>query len=165
MLFSADGHHLITVGRTIRLWELADVTQPRKVGKPWAGKLTAQPVLSSAGLLATGHPNGFAHLWNPMEQKKLGEPLQGHAEEVSAVAFSPDGRVLAAISGHIKGEEVGDHVVRLWDTATWKEIEAPLGGHTGVVEAAAFSPDNRLYATGGHDGLLRVRILPSAPLS
>lgn len=75
------------------------------------------------------------------------------------MSFSPDGRVLAAVSGHIKGKEVGDHVVRLWDTATWREIEAPLGSHRGVVGAAAFSSDNRLYVTGGYDGLLRVRIL------
>ncbi|MEU5403899.1 WD40 repeat domain-containing protein [Streptomyces sp. NPDC005963] len=206
VLFSPDGRHLITVGRTIRLWDLAEVTQPRKVGKPWASSLTAQPAISATGLLATGHPNGVTHLWDPIKQKKLGEPLRGHAEEVSAVAFSPDGqllatashdvqlwsvhsremiheplsckkdrvstmsfspdgRFLAVVSGHIdREEEVGDHVVRLWDTATWREIEAPLGGHTGVVDAAAFSPDNRLYATGGDDGLLRVRILPSARL-
>ncbi|QQZ52436.1 hypothetical protein IFE09_00015 [Streptomyces microflavus] len=30
------------------------------------------------------------------------------------------------------------------------------------MEAAAFSPDSRLYATGGYDGQLRLRILPAA---
>ncbi|WP_371571043.1 WD40 repeat domain-containing protein [Streptomyces canus] len=35
-------------------------------------------------------------------------------------------------------------------------------GHTGHVTASAFSPDSRLFATGGLDGHLRLRTLPTA---
>lgn len=202
VLFSADGRLLVTVGRTIRLWDVTDAAKPLKIGKPFSGSLTAPPALSSAGLLATGHLGGVAHLWDLAQQTKLGGPLRGHADDVTALcfspdaevlatagqdiqlwnvaraemiheplqcageqvlrmAFSPDGRVLAAVTGHHDQEEATDHLVRLWDTGTWKELGDPLVGHSGTVDAAAFSPDSRLYATGGHDGLLRLRILPA----
>ncbi|MFF7990510.1 WD40 repeat domain-containing protein [Kitasatospora xanthocidica] len=203
--FTSDGRFLITVGRTIRLWDLADPQQPRKIGKPFSSALTAEPTLSSSGLLAAGHANGVVQLWDLSTQTKLGTALRGHAdavtatafspdgrflatagrdiqlwkvasgemihepltcqqEQVQTLAFSPDGRLLAAITGARgqKQEEAPTEVVRLWETATWQPVAEPLEGHEGVVRAAAFSPDSRLYATGGDDGLLRLRILPAA---
>ncbi|TWF92337.1 WD domain G-beta repeat uncharacterized protein [Streptomyces brevispora] len=202
VLFSADGALLVTVGKTVRLWDLADVANPLKIGKPFSGSLAAAPALSSAGVLATGHEAGVAYLWDLAQQTKLGGPLRGHADDVTALcfspdgellatagqdiqlwnvaraemiheplecedeqvlrmAFSPDGRVLAAVTGHHNEEEATNHVVRLWDTNEWKELGAPLAGHQGTVDAAAFSSDSRLYVTGGHDGLLRLRVLPA----
>src|SRR5262249_25069833 len=55
-----------------------------------------------------------------------------------AVAFSPDGRLLAQ----------ADQELHLWDLATGKETTT-LNGNQGRVNAVAFSPDGRLLAAAG----------------
>jgi WD40 repeat protein len=67
---------------------------------------------------------------------------------VTAVAFSPDGKQLAA--------GASDQTIRRWDVTTRRPIGAPLTGHTGGVAAVAFSPDGRLLASGGRDETVRL---------
>jgi WD40 repeat protein len=70
-----------------------------------------------------------------------------HAEQVFAVAFSPDGKRLA--SGGI------DRVVKIWDTKNWQEL-ATFRDPTGGILAVAFSPDGRRIATGGSDSTVKL---------
>ncbi len=71
----------------------------------------------------------------------------GHTEEVTSVAFSPDGR--QALTGS------KDKTVRLWDVATGSAIRV-LQGHSSKVTAVAFSPDGRQVLTGSDDDTARV---------
>ncbi|GAB2734699.1 nSTAND1 domain-containing NTPase [Kitasatospora kifunensis] len=70
--------------------------------------------------------------------------LGSHTGSVEAVAFSPNGRVLA--SGGSDGH------VRLWNVATGQQIGADLTGHAKDVLSLAFSPDGKEVAGGGADG-------------
>ncbi|MEM7387312.1 MAG: WD40 repeat domain-containing protein, partial [Verrucomicrobiota bacterium] len=63
--------------------------------------------------------------------------------------FSPDGTMLAGCSR-------GCHEVKIWDTATW-ELKFELAGHThDRNESVTFSANNRIIATGGNDGTVRI---------
>jgi len=66
---------------------------------------------------------------------------------VGAVAFSPDGRLLASGGS--------DGAVRVWDVATGRELRR-LEGHTDSVQSVAFSPDGRTLASGGKDNIVRL---------
>lgn len=65
--------------------------------------------------------------------------LTGHTREISSLAMSPNGKIIA--TGSV------DMTVRLWDPAS-KQSTATLEGHEGEVRALAFSPDSSLLASG-----------------
>ncbi len=71
-------------------------------------------------------------------------PAQG---VVSAIAFSPDSKSLAA------GEASG--VVRIWTTGT-TNVATILTGHTDKVSALAYSPEGHWLASGSHDRTVRI---------
>jgi WD40 repeat protein len=69
--------------------------------------------------------------------------LKVDAQVVYSVAFSPDGRMVAA--------GCGDGRIELWEVASHKR-RATLGGHIKPALSAAFSGDGKLLASGGYDG-------------
>jgi WD40 repeat protein len=78
--------------------------------------------------------------------------LKGHKGMVWAVAFSPDGKTLASVSGLY--DKPGELI--LWDLATGKErtrIEEVKG-----IRSVAFSPDGKALATADYyDNTVKVR--------
>jgi WD40 repeat protein len=68
----------------------------------------------------------------------------------NAVAFSPDGRHVAAAGGTWNHGQV-----HLWDVATGETVHT-LEGHTLMVNCVAFSPDGRRLASGSNDGTVKL---------
>src|SRR5207248_1566890 len=74
--------------------------------------------------------------------------LKGHQGSVMAVAFSPDGTILASSSR--------DTTIKLWDARTGK-LERTLTDHTRVVFDVTFSPKGDLLASGSWDKTIKLR--------
>lgn len=138
-----------------------------------AKELSAQPAhvagLSCAafsadgGRLATVGGDGVLKVWTvsegggpsllvKFETQAVGATTG--APPLSAVAFSPEGRFVAAAGA--------DAVVRVWDVQTKGEVRG-LRGHSDWVTAVAFSPDGRHLASvaAERDNALRVFELPA----
>jgi len=96
--------------------------------------------------LAFGRLQGTIRLWELAPKKEIAI-LAGHQDAITALAFSPDGRVLASASQ--------DRRVKLWDAVAGKEV-ATLAGHNDAVLALAFAPDGRTLATGSADRTVKV---------
>jgi WD40 repeat protein len=115
-------------------------------------------------LAAGGNDIGFVGLWGQSQwNTQLAKPRyqnNGHAE-VKAIAFSPNGRLLA--SGGSPGK--GKHAIQRWDVSQGKltSIRASMQTVSNLrpselkeaqeVNAIAFSPDSKIIAGGGFSSL------------
>jgi len=71
----------------------------------------------------------------------------GHADYVSAVAWSPDGKRIASGSG--------DHTVQVWDAASGGHV-LTYRGHSSDVTCLSWSPDGKNIVSGSIDGKIEV---------
>jgi WD40 repeat protein/serine/threonine protein kinase len=130
---SGDGERLASGSddHTVRVWRLAG-------GRHWGRTLVDSP----GHLVRTGPPLAWLTLG-------AGRDLGG----ILRIAFSPDGRKIAASSQN--------STVRVWNamrgnaTAGAREVRS-LKEHAGAVPGLAFSPDGRLIASSSADRTLRV---------
>ena len=100
---------------------------------------------------AVGIGPGAVRLWNARTGRllrRLGDP----ADQIMAVALSPDGRRVAAGGAGPDGKGA----IRVWDTAGGALVWS-AGGHAAEVLAVAFAPDGSLLASAGADGLIQLR--------
>jgi WD40 repeat protein len=100
---------------------------------------------------AVGIGPGAVRLWDARTGRwlrRLGDP----ADQIMAVALSPDGRHVAAGGASPDGKGI----VHVWDLASGTPVWSARE-HAAEVLAVAFSPDGKSLAGAGADGLIRLR--------
>ncbi|PRW32885.1 katanin p80 WD40 repeat-containing subunit B1 [Chlorella sorokiniana] len=150
---------------SVRIWRLdrAAVVASLAAHRSDVGVLAVMPPLA---LLATGGADGNIKLWQlpapeagaqhpakPLALKEPRQKLKGHAGELMALHFTPDGEQL--ISGDSQGG------LRVWEVAGGAPKAGRLahnlsGHHSGAVSGLACHPDERLFVSCSADRTLRV---------
>jgi hypothetical protein len=116
------------------------------------GKMAFSP---DGTILAAAPHNKTVYLWDVNTGKRIRQ-LHGHRRGILKVAFSSDGKQIAASAGCFSFEaQAGDNTVRIWDRSTGKQLLV-LDGYTSFVTSVAFSSDGRAVASGGANGVVRV---------
>jgi WD40 repeat protein len=73
--------------------------------------------------------------------------LQGYKSRINGLAFSPDGKTLAA------GTQ--DSSIILWSMSTKEEVAA-FAAHRGSISCVAFAPHGNILATGSNDRTVKL---------
>lgn len=76
------------------------------------------------------------------------EKLYGHGYEISAVACSHDGFIVATAC---KASSIEHAVIRLYSTQNWREVKPSLAAHSLTVTCLRFSSDDRYLLSVGRD--------------
>lgn len=167
LAFSPDGKRLASISRS-RDWKagLWDVDS----GKQVAELPLSPPPRRNGLLIATyrGYDTGIAFsprgdiiaggkwgeivLWDATEGKTLMTlPQPEESQRPITLGFSPCGQYLASGAWWQRGLQKVP--IRLWKVETGENI-ATFWGHTTDVQCFAFSQDNTLLVSGGHDGAI-----------
>jgi WD40 repeat protein/tRNA A-37 threonylcarbamoyl transferase component Bud32 len=147
---SADGRWLVLLG-----WNgkslLRDLATGREttleIGMPWDATFSPD-----GKFVAIASTLGFAGLWETATQRESGA-FRDFLLGVHSVAFSPDGKRLAAGSN-------GQEALKLWDIESHQELIA-LEGQGSMFHPSAFSPDGNLLGSCNVNGVLHLWRAPS----
>jgi WD40 repeat protein len=164
LTFSPDGRTVAAGGPngTVNRWDVATGQQQ----EPWHGHVgPVRPVAYSPDgrLLASGGSDGTVQLLDAATGQRR-DPFKGRALFTN-LAFSPDGRTLAAVTDApvrltfnpdaralVQVKEAP--TLHLWDLET--KAGRPLTGHTDHILGLSFHPGGKLVATASWDGTVRL---------
>jgi WD40 repeat protein/serine/threonine protein kinase len=149
-LFAFDRQRIAEV-QTVRANEEAVVSRSRELAVTALrseNRLDLSLLLSLASLNTANTFEARNSLVTNLEAKpQLTHFLTAHTDTIRALAYSPDGHLLASA-----GKDLS---IILWDTQTNQPVGQPLKGHTNWINALTFSPDSRTLLSVGVDGTVR----------
>jgi len=160
--FSPDGK-LLAAGSGVKdgsiyLWEVATGKVRRRL-QGHTHEVQTIAFSSDGKRLASCSVDSTIRLWSVA----TGQELWRFGEQGNAcLAFSPDGKILATATVRFRpvpglgergrGRRIGDTTIRLWDTASGKEVRR-LELPRSIINALAFAPDGKTLVSGQADGL------------
>jgi WD40 repeat protein/serine/threonine protein kinase len=146
LAFAPDGQTLASgdADGQVKLWDLATGKETPLLAR-LGGAVGSVAFARMGHTLAATDDNGV-HLWNAATRSDL--PVPGAFGPVRLLSFSPDGEVLALVSGDGRS-------LLLWDVAQ-RRVRTKLPDAGEPIRAAAFSPNGQTLATGHADWSVRL---------
>ncbi len=165
---AADGSMLATVGEDgiVRLFDMASGEMVRSIGPNENPALAV--ALNSDGTLVAAGDGARVQVWDARagnlirtlkgywEDDAVQEDWLGHDEHVTALAFSPDGEILASGSA--------DKTVVFWDLET-SEVKWTFGNQWDAVTRIVFDQEGSAVLSASKDTKFRSVRLPGAKSS
>lgn len=160
VVFSPDGKYLAAWSKDLVIWEVSTWQEIRRIDG--GGKFSFTLEISK-GQVST--PLGFS----PDSTKiaalsegrlklfdiKTGKKLRGYNQYTfRSMAFSSDGKIIAASESKLLSEGEGDKI-NLWDV-TKEKLLGTLPGHSKAIVSMKFSPDGKMLATASYDKSIKL---------
>lgn len=146
-VFSPDGSMLATTNdsETIQLWDMNTGTSLSTFSvKGGISRLVFSPDRKT---LAVEGQDASLRLWD-IPTRDLHTTITGYMNSVGALAYSPDGTMLA--SGHWGGE------IRVWNTITGTYLSILTENKNDALKALAFSQNGKILASSGWPDIVQL---------
>jgi RNA polymerase sigma factor (sigma-70 family) len=166
MALSPDGNRLVALPCVARPTRVSgfraqpdesvvvlDVSTGKKLGEllvPRVSKIWLAVGSDNKTLFAGNTATGLG-IWNLDSERQVGSlPIDTSGRSYASIAISPDGKMFAY------ARYAQDPVLHQINIATGKQAPA-IGGHIGMINAVAVSPNRQCIATGDSDGKVILR--------
>ncbi len=162
LAISPDGKSIVAKKLTGRfIHDAATGQELRKIDLPAADSFQRNNWLAftpdNKAVAATSEGT-VIHLIDFESGKRIRDFAHDDGDIILAVAFSPDGKLMAS-GGHYHSEPTAGPFARLWEVETGRELRRLMHGNDkgyGEIRALAFSPDGKTLVGGGQSVCARL---------
>lgn len=148
-LFAAGSGALLEAG-TVRIWDVR-TWHVQQVLAGFKSDVESVDFSPDNSRIVTGNRDRSVEIWD-VKTGAILRLLDGQGE-VFSVAYSPDGKLVAAGSGSSGSGAPG--CVSVWDAETGQRLWTHKG-HSERCLSVAFSPDGKLLGSAGNDNTIRL---------
>ena len=139
--FAKCGQIIFSDGESVRLWDSARAT-PND-----CRLISSVTLVPTCSRLVCALDDGTLQIWDATSGTLICDPLRGHADKITSIAFSAEGTLIASASG--------DGKIIMWDAVRGQIIRS-LEGHTATVTSVAFSPTGNQVVSASEDNTIRI---------
>ena len=147
--YSADGHYLLSIKKhAARIWNLR-APQERMVLAGHRGSIPTLDFSPDGDLLATGSGDATVRIWRTADGELAYSPIEFQGK-IQNVAFSPNGRRLAAVEWPPQSSLDTEGMFYVSAAGEFSKMFRVPTKLLHRIYAVAFSPDGRYLAVSGH---------------